>query len=257
LQHWPALVVTSGPEAGRSFTIGDGEVIIGRADDANIVLDSTSVSRHHACLRRDGNTVMVEDLQSTNGTEVNGDRLTGPAGLHVGDSLRLGEVELQFGVIGMPQQRHGEGPVTSYDFGDVQGPVNAGSGAMNVGSGQQYVAGRDFHYGNNYDVEVTNDYSPSDEMFSGTGPGRALMILGSIVALAGFGIWMALIFSAFGVDDPSAPTPFDRKIAGVPALAVGFGLFLLGGVMSGIGSGMSKAARKRAEKPQRPPRRMG
>ena len=81
LQHWPALVITSGPEAGRSFTIGDGEVVIGRADDANIVLDSSSVSRHHACLRRDGDTVMIEDLQSTNGTHVNGDRLTGPASL--------------------------------------------------------------------------------------------------------------------------------------------------------------------------------
>ena len=116
LQHWPALVITSGPEAGRSFTIGGGQVTIGRADDANIVLDSGSVSRRHARLRRDGDTVTLEDLRSTNGTFLNGDRLTGPARLSVGDTLRLGEVELQFGVIGMPERRHGEGPASSYDF---------------------------------------------------------------------------------------------------------------------------------------------
>jgi hypothetical protein len=251
LQQWPALVVTSGPRTGQSFTIAGGRVTLGRDADADITLDSHSVSRHHAAVHRDGDQVVVEDLGSTNGTYLNADRLTGPARLAVGDTLRLGDVELQFGVIGMPERRHGEGPVSSYDFGDVHGPVNAGSGAMNVGSGQQYVAGRDFHYGDTYDVEVSNDYDPSDEMFQGKGPGRALAVLGSVIALVGFVIWIGLIFSSFGVDDPSGPTPFDRRLAGVPALAVGFGLFVLGGVLSGIGTSMSKAARKRQQQKAR------
>src|SRR5215207_1476493 len=137
LHRWPALVVTSGPQTGQSFTIAGGRIILGRDSDADIVLNSQSVSRHHAALHRDGDAVTIEDLGSTNGTAVNGDRLTGPARLSVADALQLGD-------IGMPQEREGEGPVSSFDFGDVTGPVNAGSGAMNVGSGQQYVAGRDF-----------------------------------------------------------------------------------------------------------------
>lgn len=248
IQRWPALVVTNGADAGRSYTIAGGDVVLGRAPDADIVLDSTSVSRHHARLHRDADTVTLEDLGSTNGTSVNGDRLTGPARLSVGDSLQLGDVELQFGVIGIPEQRHGEGPASSYDFGDVHGPVNAGSGSMNVGSGQQYVAGRDFHYGDTYDVDVSNDYDASDEMFQGKGPGRIIAVLGSVVALVGFVIWVSVIFSSFGITDPS-DTPFDDTFPGVPIpkLAIGGALFLLGGITSGIGTGMSKAARRREQ----------
>ncbi len=251
MQQWPALVITEGPHAGQSFTISGGEVVLGREADATIVLDSSSVSRHHARLRRHGDNVVAEDLHSTNGTFVNEDRLTGPVRLDVGDTLRLGDVELQFGVIGMPARTHGEGPAASYDFGNVHGPVNAGSGSMNVGSGQQYVAGRDLHYGDKYDVEVTNDYDPSDEMFNGRGPGRVLAVFGSIVALVGFGIWMALIFSAFGTSDPSGPTPFDHRTAGIPTLVIGFALFAGGGILAGIGTGMSKASRKRADQASR------
>lgn len=245
LQQWPALVITSGPEAGRSFTIGVGRFVLGRGADADIVLDSASVSRHHAALRRDGETVTIEDLGSTNGTSVNGDTLTRPATLGTGDLLRLGDIELQFGVIGMPPQRGGEGPATSYDFGDVHGPVNAGGGAMNVGSGQQYVASGNIHHGDTYDVEIHHDYDSSDEIFQGKGPGRVLAVVGMVVALVGFGIWMALIFSGFGVNDPNDTTPFDRTFAGIPLLAIGFALFLGGGILAGVGSGMSKAARRR------------
>lgn len=245
LQQWPALVITSGPEAGRSFTIGVGRFVLGRGADADIVLDSASVSRHHAALRRDGETVTIEDLGSTNATSVNGDTLTRPATLGTGDLLRLGDIELQFGVIGMPPQRGGEGPATSYDFGDVHGPVNAGGGAMNVGSGQQYVASGNIHHGDTYDVEIHHDYDSSDEIFQGKGPGRVLAVVGMVVALVGFGIWMALIFSGFGVNDPNDTTPFDRTFAGIPLLAIGFALFLGGGILAGVGSGMSKAARRR------------
>ncbi len=52
MQQWPALVITEGQHAGQSFTISGGEVVLGREADATIVLDSSSVSRHHARLRR-------------------------------------------------------------------------------------------------------------------------------------------------------------------------------------------------------------
>jgi len=125
---------------------------------------------------------------------------------------------------------------------------------MNVGSGQQYIVRGDIHYGDTYDVEVSDSYSPSDEMFEGNGPGRVLAILGSVMALAGVAIWMAMIFSAFD-NGPDDPTPFDQRFAGIPVMVIGFGLFLSGGILSGIGAGMSKSSRKREERARRQPRR--
>lgn len=252
LQQWPALVVTSGPLAGRSFTIVEPRAVIGRDADVDIRLQSPGVSRRHALAQRQGDGITVEDLGSSNGTWVNGRPVQRPTPLQPGDLVRLGDVDLQYGVIGLPAQRSTDDrrPAT-YDFGDVGGPVNAGSGNLNAGSGSQYVAGRDVHHGDTYDIDVSNDYDPWDEVWQGSGPGRLLMVVGGIVALLGFGIWVTLLFSAMTTDDPFAETPFDKELLGIPALAVGFGLFAGGGVLAGIGSGMSKAARKRAERRRR------
>lgn len=249
-QGWPALVVTSGPDAGRSFTIGGAQVVLGRDAGAGIVLHSGAVSRRHAIIRRDGDNVVLEDLGSSNGTWLNDVRVVRPAALEPGDLIRLGNVDLQFGVIGHRQQDGRATSGTAYDFGDVGGPVVAGTGNLYAG-GDQYVAQGDIHHGDAFDIDVSNDYDPWDELWQGKGTGRVLMALGAVVALVGFGIWMALIFSGFGSTDPTGPTPFDRTFAGVPLFAIGFGLFVLGGVLAGIGNGMSKAARKRTRKGRR------
>jgi pSer/pThr/pTyr-binding forkhead associated (FHA) protein len=65
----PAVVVTSGPEAGRRVELGV-EMAIGR-QDGDLVLEDPEVSRRHAMLRPSGESVVVEDLDSTNGTFVN------------------------------------------------------------------------------------------------------------------------------------------------------------------------------------------
>jgi hypothetical protein len=244
LQQLPALVIVSGPDEGRRFTLGPAQMVIGRGDDVDIALGGNLVSRHHAALLRQGNSVVFEDLGSSNGSWHNGLRVTQPVTLNPGDLLLLGNVELQFGVATIPAQRSGPTQV-SYDFGNVSGPVNAGSGNLNTGSGSQYVAGRDIHHGDKYAVEVNNDYDPWDEVWQGQGIGRWLLALGGVIALCGFGLWVSLMFSAFTADDPFTNTPFDKQIAGVPALGVGFALIVGGGVLSGIGNGMSKAARKR------------
>lgn len=254
IQQWPALVVTTGPEAGRSFTIGSAPVSLGRSDDAHILLRGNQVSRRHARIHKDASGVVLEDVGSTNGTYLNGEKVTRPVVLRVGDTIKVGEFELQFGVIGMPEPRQGDGPASTFDFGDVRGPVNAGSGAMNVGSGQQYVVDGDFHMGDRFDIDVSNDFTPTDEMFEGKGPGRVLAIVGTIVALAGFVTWTAMIFSMFDNDDPSA-SPFDKQFAGVPVMAIGFAMFLGGGLIAGIGQNMSRAARRREERAQREARR--
>jgi len=61
---------------GRSFPIGEQPLIIGRSPDVAVVLNDTNVSRRHAEVWRTSEGVAIRDLQSTNGTFVNGHRIT-------------------------------------------------------------------------------------------------------------------------------------------------------------------------------------
>ena len=247
-QHWPVFVVASGPMAGTSFTIPTGRSVIGRGADVDIAVDDTAVSRRHAAVTRAGDVVTLEDLGSSNGTTVNGGRIHGRVTLAVGDVVGVGEVQLHYGVVGVPGPHSGGQTGPSYDFGDVRGPVNAGSGALNSGSGQQYVAGGDLHHGDWYDIAVGSE--EYDGIFEGRGPGRAIAVIGFIIVVAGFAVWMGTLFSG-PMDDPTGPTPFDRTFAGIPTLAIGFVLFGGGGIIAAVGAGMSRAALRREKERQR------
>jgi predicted component of type VI protein secretion system len=71
------------------------EITIGRSADCQWVIPSGAVSRRHAVLRRRGDELVVEDLGSSNGTMVNGERLSGPRTLRDQDKLQLGAVEIR------------------------------------------------------------------------------------------------------------------------------------------------------------------
>jgi hypothetical protein len=89
----PAVVVKTGPEAGRRLELGI-EVVIGR-QDADLVLEDPEVSRRHAVLRRSGESVVIEDLDSTNGTFVKGERIRKPITVGPGDQVRVGRTTLE------------------------------------------------------------------------------------------------------------------------------------------------------------------
>ena len=61
---------------GRSFAIGDRPLIIGRSPDVDVVINDTNTSRRHAEVWRTSEGIAVRDLQSTNGTYVNGHKIT-------------------------------------------------------------------------------------------------------------------------------------------------------------------------------------
>jgi len=69
---------------------------IGRLPDNTIVIDNPAVSGHHACVYREGGRFVVEDLDSTNGTFVNEQRVAVRHGLHDGDVLLIGKHRLAF-----------------------------------------------------------------------------------------------------------------------------------------------------------------
>jgi hypothetical protein len=89
------LVLISGGQPVRVYPLGAAELLIGRADQSDIALSDPGVSRNHARVLREGDDFIVEDLRSTNGTEVNGQPVRRRR-LADGDVIKLASSTLQF-----------------------------------------------------------------------------------------------------------------------------------------------------------------
>jgi predicted component of type VI protein secretion system len=85
------LVMRSGPSAGKVYDLNQAEITIGRDINSDIVINDAEVSRRHARLVGQAGGFVLEDLGSTNGTFVNGQRLMGPHLLRPGEMVLLGE----------------------------------------------------------------------------------------------------------------------------------------------------------------------
>ncbi len=90
------LVGRAGPLKGRRFPIKVPVVNVGRAEYNDVVLPDASVSTTHAKLQRREGIWMLVDLESTNGTLVDGDRVTGEVPLAPGAMVRFGDVQVMF-----------------------------------------------------------------------------------------------------------------------------------------------------------------
>ena len=89
------LILLPGGPKQTAHELTEALVTIGRAPDNAIQIDDPSVSGHHAQLHQVGETFHLQDLESTNGTRVNGETMTSVA-LRVGDRIRFGKVEARF-----------------------------------------------------------------------------------------------------------------------------------------------------------------
>jgi pSer/pThr/pTyr-binding forkhead associated (FHA) protein len=91
----PKLHILSGVLEGKVYDLIEERITLGRALDNMIRLEDGTVSHHHAMLLQDGTEYKLRDLNSTNGSRVNGMRIV-ETKLHHGDAVRLGSVELRF-----------------------------------------------------------------------------------------------------------------------------------------------------------------
>jgi DNA-binding response OmpR family regulator len=82
--------------AGREHYLEGESITIGRALESDIVITSRRVSREHARVRREGWHVILEDLESTNGTFLNEERVGDPVELRDQDQIKIGDVNLIF-----------------------------------------------------------------------------------------------------------------------------------------------------------------
>jgi pSer/pThr/pTyr-binding forkhead associated (FHA) protein len=95
----PRLVVERAPghQPGMIYDL-DGDLVLGRGDHAQIRLEDPFASSRHARVYEQGNMVVIEDLDSTNGTYLNEELLQTPRPLHPGDRVRIGDSEFAFEV---------------------------------------------------------------------------------------------------------------------------------------------------------------
>ena len=93
----PKLRVGSGAglRAGSAYDLSKG-ALLGRGDQADIVLEDSFASSSHARLVPHGDVIVLEDLGSTNGTYLNDEPLRGPQPLHPGDRIRIGDSDFTF-----------------------------------------------------------------------------------------------------------------------------------------------------------------
>jgi pSer/pThr/pTyr-binding forkhead associated (FHA) protein len=90
------VIVISGPLKGQSyFVISKTPLLIGRSEEANIRIDYDNFcSRKHALLFWENNRCVLKDLESTNGTFVNYERINKPTVIKEGDIISLGETKI-------------------------------------------------------------------------------------------------------------------------------------------------------------------
>lgn len=91
--YW--LLLLEGGKVARQHMLGQDRCVIGRAEDADLTLSGSDVSRHHASVRFQDGKYLIEDLTSTNGTLVNG-RAVAQHFLKPGDEISIGEHTVLF-----------------------------------------------------------------------------------------------------------------------------------------------------------------
>ncbi len=91
------LLITDGALRGRTLTLGTSAALLGRSPSCTLVLDDDYASNRHARIFPQHGGWWVEDLGSTNGTYVDGERISAPVELTPGRQVRIGQtvVELQ------------------------------------------------------------------------------------------------------------------------------------------------------------------
>lgn len=229
----PQILFTSADGARAELEIPLGASTIGRSAGADHIVDSSAVSALHAQLWWDGERLALLDLDSTNGTTVNGRRAHGRVWLADRDRLQFGDA---MGIVRMSQ---GTGSEVRFEVGEQR----AGT-IHNVGGNQTHI-----------NVEFESDLGYVARVLHTPSLGRAMFVLGATIALAGFvGFgstvvrFLLSIFEALGApfgQPPEIDVPFNDTILGMNVLALSLGLFVAGGVVMYVGgaAALAKATR--------------
>lgn len=93
------LIVLAGKHRGQKIALPQTQFVIGRDGSCHLRPVSTDVSKFHCAIAHMGDRIVVRDLKSTNGTLLNGERITGTAKARDGDVLEIGPLTFMFQVV--------------------------------------------------------------------------------------------------------------------------------------------------------------
>ncbi len=182
------LIVRRGPQPNQIYPLDKSIVTLGRDITNDIVINDPEVSRHHCRLTQGGGGFTIEDLGSTNGTFINGQRLTGARPLSPGDMVGLGEtvtLAYESAVMGVPadprQAATMPGSSIPVDYGARPAPgysQQPPSPAVSTSSGYPapgYQAQQQ-PYGAAPQQPVAYEYDYQEEPYEGGGAGRWVVL---------------------------------------------------------------------------------
>jgi pSer/pThr/pTyr-binding forkhead associated (FHA) protein len=106
------LKVQAGSNAGKEIPVPMARFLIGRSDECQLRPKSDAISRNHCTILTNEDEVTVRDLNSRNGTFVNGERVSGDQPLKNGDMLRVGKLEFEVVILGKAKQQTVPAPDT-------------------------------------------------------------------------------------------------------------------------------------------------
>lgn len=139
----PYLDAVTGPAMGRRYPLENSQYVMGRHPDCDIVLESGSVSRQHARISKSGDSFLLEDMKSRNGSFVNGRLINEPTKLVEGDTIRICDIELNFHedgqLSGLTANNVSEGPglgIMIVEDDDDGGSVRSVTAKLDVRSSQ-------------------------------------------------------------------------------------------------------------------------
>jgi hypothetical protein len=243
------VLSSSGVPQGQ-FALDRERVRIGRDPAADLALKGTGVSWHHALLTRSGGRWFVRDLGSTNGTLVDGRRISQPTEVGPGAYLTVGDMGLRF-----------EGPVQGPAHPPTQvlpaAPAGGGIGVhdqygqqINNVEGLAYIQ----HVQNVQHVQQQRESFAREVARTKTKArwfvwlGLVILVLGIVTTTATGFASVREIFGAVSSEsepDPSSFDPFGRTVGGVPLLEIGYAATFLGVLMIVIGIVLHVAATAR------------
>ncbi|TFD32532.1 FHA domain-containing protein [Cryobacterium sp. TMT1-62] len=94
-QNATRLVITSGPKSGTEFPLTGDSITIGRSGDSSLVIRDDYTSTHHARLMLWHDKWMIQDLDSTNGTFLDGNRLAVPTPVPLNTTVKIGATSFE------------------------------------------------------------------------------------------------------------------------------------------------------------------
>lgn len=176
------LIVRRGPRPNEIYELNQGVLTLGRDITNDIVINDPEVSRHHCRLTQGAGGYTIEDLGSTNGTFVNGQRLTGARQLQPGEMIGLGEtVTLAYegaaaADMGQAATMGSVAPLAP-DYGQ-QPQQRAGAPPEPAGYPQQQPGGMPAQqqYGAVPQQPMAYDYDYQEDLYEGAGPGRWVVL---------------------------------------------------------------------------------